>query len=254
MTGAADQALADLRAQGQALIESFSRLDPEAFDLPSVLPDWDVRTLLGHLVLVYTGCTRTLATSSDEAALPVHEFVRRYRRDVDAIAGSTLEITGDRTPAELIDALAAAVDALPAEAGPNRVLAGARGPIAVIDWLTTRLIEVLVHTDDLNRSVPMAVPQLRSPLGTATRVLADILAAQAPGRSVEVRIPPFVAVQAIAGPRHTRGTPPNVVETDPLTWLRLATGRTGWAAAVADGSVRASGLRADLSEHLPLLS
>ena len=86
------------------------------------------------------------------------------------------------------------------------------------------------------------------------RLLAEILAAQAPGRSVEVRVPPFVAVQAIDGPRHTRGTPPNVVETDPVTWLRVATGRVPFAAAVADGTVRASGNRADLSDHLPVLS
>jgi len=85
-------------------------------------------------------------------------------------------------------------------------------------------------------------------------MLAEILAAQAPGRSVEVRVPPFVAVQAIDGPRHTRGTPPNVVETDPLTWLRLATGRLAFADAVATGTVRASGTRADLTRYLPVLS
>jgi hypothetical protein len=85
-------------------------------------------------------------------------------------------------------------------------------------------------------------------------VLAEILAAQAPGRSVEVRVPPLVAVQAIDGPRHTRGTPPNVVETDPLTWLRLATGRLAFADAVATGTVRASGARADLTRYLPVLS
>ena len=67
-------------------------------------------------------------------------------------------------------------------------------------------------------------------------------------------MPPFVAVQAIEGPRHTRGTPPNVVETDPITWLRLATGRFAFADAVAAGLVRASGSRADLADQLPLLS
>ena len=67
-------------------------------------------------------------------------------------------------------------------------------------------------------------------------------------------MPPFTAVQCIEGPRHTRGTPPNVVETDPLTFLRLATGRLAWAEALANGSVRASGNRADLSEQLPLLN
>ncbi len=65
-------------------------------------------------------------------------------------------------------------------------------------------------------------------------------------------MPPYGAVQCVAGPRHTRGTPPNVVETDPLTWIALATGRQRWADAIAAGRVRASGTRADLSAHLPL--
>ena len=78
------------------------------------------------------------------------------------------------------------------------------------------------------------------------------LAAAAPGRSVEVRVPPFGAVQCLPGPRHTRGTPPNVVETDAQTWLGLVLGRLTWADAVATGKVRASGQRADLSVVLPL--
>jgi len=82
----------------------------------------------------------------------------------------------------------------------------------------------------------------------------DVLAGYAPGRAVEVRVPPFGAVQVIDGPRHTRGTPPNVVETDPLTWVRMATGRLDWAAAVASGAVRTSGPRADLADYLPLSS
>jgi hypothetical protein len=67
-----------------------------------------------------------------------------------------------------------------------------------------------------------------------------------------MRVVPVAAVQVVAGPRHTRGTPPNVVETDPLTWFRLATGRLSWASAVEAGAVRASGARADLSSYLPL--
>jgi hypothetical protein len=94
----------------------------------------------------------------------------------------------------------------------------------------------------------------RAALAAAVRWLAGQLVARAPGRSVEVRVPPFVAVQAVPGPRHTRGTPPNVVETDPLTWLRLATGRLAFADAVRDGTVRASGTRADLSAHLPVFA
>src|ERR1700756_1677438 len=86
----------------------------------------------------------------------------------------------------------------------------------------------------------------------AARYLLLELERVAPGRSVEVRVPPVAAVQCVAGPRHTRGTPPNVVETDPGTWFRLATGRLGWAEAVGNGTVRASGSRADLSSYLPL--
>jgi hypothetical protein len=89
-------------------------------------------------------------------------------------------------------------------------------------------------------------------LRSAARHLLVELEREAPGRSVEVRVVPVAAVQVVAGPRHTRGTPPNVVETDPLTWVRLATGRLGWAEAVRSGGVRASGARADLSEYLPL--
>jgi len=91
------------------------------------------------------------------------------------------------------------------------------------------------------------------------RLLVDALAARAPGRSVEVRVTDAglrlgVAVQCLVGPRHTRGTPPNVVEVpSALTWLLLATGRLAWAEAVAEGRVLASGERADLSAVLPVV-
>lgn len=86
----------------------------------------------------------------------------------------------------------------------------------------------------------------------AVRTLLDALVAVAPGRSVEVRIPPYAAVQAVAGVTHRRGTPSAVVETDARTWVELATGRLAWADAVARGAVRASGERSDLSPYLPL--
>jgi hypothetical protein len=92
----------------------------------------------------------------------------------------------------------------------------------------------------------------RAVVGVAVKTTARWLAQQVPGRSVELRVPPHVAVQCVPGPRHTRGTPPNVVETDAATWLRLAAGQLDWETAVADGKVVASGNRADLSAHLPL--
>ncbi|GAA3157441.1 sterol carrier family protein [Blastococcus jejuensis] len=93
----------------------------------------------------------------------------------------------------------------------------------------------------------------RSVVGAAVKTSARWLAQQVPGRSVELRVPPHVAVQCVEGPRHTRGTPPNVVETDAATWLRLATGQLTWDDAVGQGTVAASGNRADLSAHVPLL-
>ncbi|WP_020669420.1 sterol carrier family protein [Amycolatopsis nigrescens] len=93
----------------------------------------------------------------------------------------------------------------------------------------------------------------RPELAKAVRLSLRTLAADAPGRSVEVRVPPFAAVQCVEGLRHTRGTPPNVIETDPRTWLELATGRLQWTDAVQAGRVTASGTRADLAHWLPLL-
>ena len=87
----------------------------------------------------------------------------------------------------------------------------------------------------------------------AARYLLYALAARHPGRVLEVRVPPVAAVQCLPGPVHTRGTPPNVVETDPLTWVRLAAGRLDWSDAIRSGAVQASGPRADLGAYLPLL-
>ncbi len=93
----------------------------------------------------------------------------------------------------------------------------------------------------------------RTQLATAVRYLLEELAERAPGNSVEVRVPPFGATQCVAGPRHTRGTPPNVIETDPETWIGLATGVLDWETAVGAARVIASGSRAELHGLLPLV-
>ncbi len=111
--------------------------------------------------------------------------------------------------------------------------------LAVVDWL-----------HDETRPAPD-----RNALATAVRLTARTLAALAPGASVEVRIPPFVAVQCVSGPRHTRGTPPNVVETDARTWLLVATGLVPLAEAAAGGALRLSGSRAgEIAHWLPLIA
>jgi hypothetical protein len=95
----------------------------------------------------------------------------------------------------------------------------------------------------------------RATVKAAVKESLAALAAAVPGRSVEVRVPPFGAVQCVEGPRHGRGTPPNVVETDARTWLALVTGRLSWADAEATGSLRASGARSGaVADALPLVS
>ncbi len=117
-----------------------------------------------------------------------------------------------------------------------------------------------IPADELRAAVDPVRPWLagkaeqppRVVVATAVKTTARWLAQQVPGRSVELRVPPHVAVQCVEGPRHTRGTPPNVVETDAATWLRLAIGSLAWADALAGGTVTASGNRADLGTYLPL--
>jgi len=249
--------------QSRTVLEWLHGLTPAAFERPTVLPDWNVRQLTGHLVLVHTGFAQALDQPTKEPALQVHEFVKRYRRDVEMITAATLEASSGPAGAEVVVRLESAIDdlAVRLEAGVqmSQVISTRRGPTTIEDYFATRIVELVVHTDDLNRSLPDAepAPLHRSALARCTRSLAGILAGQHPGRSVEVRVPPYAAVQCAIGdpgPSHTRGTPPNVVETDPLSFLRLATGRIGWADAVAEGSVHASGHRADLSAVLPVLS
>ncbi|GAA3782787.1 sterol carrier family protein [Micrococcus endophyticus] len=125
---------------------------------------------------------------------------------------------------------------------PRRRIPVPEGHAALTSWART-------HAQDPASAA--ALP--RSTRATAVRFALEELATRVPGNSVEVRVPPFGVAQAIPGPRHTRGTPPNVVEMDAVTWMSLATGLLGWADAVGTGAVRASGTRADLGAHLPLI-
>jgi hypothetical protein len=103
------------------------------------------------------------------------------------------------------------------------------------------------------RNVADGVDASRDIRALSVRYTLQLLAETAPGNTLEVRVPPFGATQCIEGPRHTRGTPPNVVETDVATWLSLATGALGWRDGLATGRIQASGQRADLAANLPLL-
>jgi len=248
--------------QSVALRAWLQTLPFDAFERRSVLPDWDVRQLTAHTVLIHAGLLRTIDIPTQDKPIPPHEFVKLYRKNVDAIAFSTIQTAADKSPDDLLLELDQAIAGLRARfAQPlPKEIGATRGPTLLEDFLTTRIVELIVHSDDFSRSVPdhEPVPLMKNPLAAAVRCLADILAKQNPGRTVEVRVPPFVAVQIAGaeegGQTHTRGTPPNVVETDPLTFVRLATGRFTLNDMLAEGRVEASGHRADLTSVLPVLS
>ncbi|MFF2372472.1 sterol carrier family protein [Agromyces sp. NPDC058110] len=125
------------------------------------------------------------------------------------------------------------------------------GRAAVAAWAAAQATGDGAASGAPEASAPPSID--RTTLALAVRYSLQLLAERAPGGTVEVRVPPFAAVQCVEGPKHTRGTPPNVIETDAPTWLSLATGALSWADARYAGRVHASGQRADLEGLLPVL-
>ncbi|MEU9286018.1 sterol carrier family protein [Streptomyces sp. NPDC048275] len=242
-------------AQFRHVREGVRALDEERLARPTHLGDWSVRELAAHLTMAVETVSRNIdrpEPAAKELALLDWPFATAER--AGDIADSSRELAERnldldalyaRTESRITEHLATAPD--------DRLLAARTGAMTLADYLVTRTVELIVHTDDLNRAAGTDIPFDRQALAACTRLLADALAVKAPGASTEVRIPPYAVVQCVAGPRHTRGTPPNVVETDPLTWIRLATGRTEWKTALDEAKVSASGERADLSGVLPLM-
>ncbi|MGC0330995.1 uncharacterized protein (TIGR03083 family) [Streptomyces sp. SAI-170] len=236
--------------------QAVSTLTPDRLALPTRLGEWTVRDLAAHITMAVETVSRNL--DRDEPPKPELALLDWPFATADRAADIA---DGTRALAEAnpdLDALYARTEERLAErladAPGTRLLDARTGAMVLDDYLVTRTVELVVHTDDLNAAVPgLDVPYDKQALAACTRLLADALAAKAPGGATEVRVPPYAVVQCVEGPRHTRGTPPNVVETDPLTWIRLATGRLTWADALEAARVSASGERADLSGLLPLL-
>ncbi|MGC9543364.1 sterol carrier family protein [Streptomyces sp. UG1] len=230
-------------------------LTDEQLALPTRLPGWTVRDLAAHLTMAVETVSRNLERdepAKPELALLDWPFATAVR--ADDIADDTRHLAAAHPDLDTLYAHTEARLTQALDASGDRVLAARTGAITLADYLVTRTVELVVHTDDLNAAVPgLDVPYDRQALAACTRLLADALATKAPGGSTEVRIPPYAVVQCVEGPRHTRGTPPNVVEADPLTWIRLATGRLTWQEAVTEAKVSASGERADLGGLLPLM-
>ncbi len=248
---------AALLGQYAALAAWIADLPDSAFVASTRLGEWRVAELVAHLAATIEAVRRYLGQPAPARA---NLALADYYRGAAAMAAGVDE----RARSEAARPLEELRMVLPQEVGrataalegadPERLVDTRLGALPLADFLVTRCVEGTVHALDLAAALGREPALERDATRIAVRLLADILAAQAPGRSVEVRIPPYAAVQCIAGLRHTRGTPPNTVETDPVTWLELAGGRVGWVAAVAEGRVAASGSRADLSAYLPVLA
>lgn len=256
--------LDDLRAaydaQSDHLVGWLRGLPDDVGPQPTRLSGWTVRDLAFHTTEVPRALTTALSSPSPkDRPLSIAQYTSRWRASAAEIeqrdrAGAATFGLPDIVARHEAEA-AALHDALAGATG-DVVIAARRGAIRLSDMLTTRVNELVVHSLDLSASVPERGPVTidRQALGVSCRMLTGILAERVPGHTVEVRVPPYSAVQCGEGPRHTRGTPPNVVEVDAMAWVEIATGRLSWPAALAGGQLRISGERADISEHLPVLA
>ncbi|WP_329381806.1 maleylpyruvate isomerase family mycothiol-dependent enzyme [Streptomyces sp. NBC_01351] len=250
-----DKIRAAVTAQFGHVAVAVGELGTEQLARPSGVGEWSVAELAAHVAWIADSLAGGLARPPAAVAeLTAVEWPFATASLAGKISEAARETLAGAPLPELFATASVRMARALAESPGDRVLDLWIGDMTLADFLVTRTVELVVHTDDLNRATGLDIPIERQALAACTRLLADALALKAPGGSVEVRVPPFAVVQCIEGPRHTRGTPPNVVETDPLTWLRLATGRTGWAEALDAAQVRAGGERADLSALLPLMS
>jgi uncharacterized protein (TIGR03083 family) len=236
-------------AQWRTLATAAATVTPAEAAAPSSLVDWTVADLLAHVAASVAAVHRSVTGPLPAAPTGgLFDHLAATGAAAAGIAERARSLAVEATPAGLAELLRANADA--ATAALTATLAHDPGRLAA-----TRLVEAAVHTLDLGRALGRPVAVEPTAMRVAVQALADLLAARAPGPAVEVRIPPYAAVQCVAGPRHTRGTPANVVElATPADWLLLATGRLPWSEALATGSVRASGERADLARLLPLMS
>jgi uncharacterized protein (TIGR03083 family) len=229
-----------LLAQYAVLVPAFAALDPAG---PTDCAGWTVADLESHVAVTARSLARIAgqATGGTADGGGVAQWAAKLpelSEQEDATARSERLALADH-----VEPVGGAV-----QQPPGLVVEQVTGRHTLRDAVAFRLIEAVVHGLDAG------IQPDRAALKAVVKELAAALAERHPGKSVEVRIPPYTAVQCLAGPRHTRGTPPNVVETDGISFVRLATGRERWADLVADGRVRASGERSNLSGLLPLLA
>ena len=236
--------------QWQAHVDYAAQLTPEQLAAPSNLAGWDVRTLVGHVAYTVHSVQTWAAQPVAGVEAEVYDWMTSTPTAAAAVDAVTRELVEEGVV--LADEVAESEKVM-ARYGDEEPIAMRFGGMRFDDFLVSRIVEATVHADDLENSTGREFPHAREALAITIRQLADAMAAKVPGNAVELRVPPFAAVQCVEGPRHTRGTPPNVVEMAPKTWIRLAAGRMNWDEAVDAAAVTASGSRADLKEYLPLM-
>jgi uncharacterized protein (TIGR03083 family) len=248
--------VAAVTGQWSRLLAAVDALGPEDWSRPTRL-GWSTAELVVHLTGNVQYLLEALADQQpgkrpDTPAVTYYDDVLDDAEDISDRA----RMGADAGPAELRqrmhDMTDAGIRALADPPDGDTVVRSGTHLLRLEDYLITRATEGVVHGLDL----PAPVQPDPAALRVAVRLLTGILGHRAAGRSVEVRVPPYAAVQLdlpdAPGPRHTRGTPPNVVEADPVSFVEVATGRVPWHDAVRDGRIRASGARADLTALLPL--
>ncbi|ABW16530.1 conserved hypothetical protein [Parafrankia sp. EAN1pec] len=282
-----------LEEQWKAISGLVGGLPDEAFAAPSALPGWTTAELVLHtarsaLALSAalrgdpapglargstpglaggsaggsgggpaggSGAESSLARTGGAPLVTAADYLAGTGAQAEAIAATARDLAASQAPEavrvafrDAVTGAAADLARLPPDEIADRLVIIPGGRMRLGEFLLTRAVEAVVHGLDLG------VPPARPALKTVVRLFTSMLAQRAPGHAVELRVPPFSAVQIVEGPRHTRGTPPNVVEADPSAFVLIATGRLAWGAALADGRIRASGERADLRFLLPLLA
>jgi uncharacterized protein (TIGR03083 family) len=250
-----DDALAGTRAQYALLLDAVAGLPDEAFDRPTRLGEWRVAELVAHTARTAEAVSRyALRTEPGRPDVDVVGYLSHATSVAPAVAQRAAEAAAGRDAdalrAEFAEMAGGALDALADPPDLAGVVAARLGVLPYGDFLVTRCVEGVVHGLDLREAAGVPSEPDATALKVTVRVLAAMLATAAPGRSVEVRIPGHLAVQCVEGPRHTRGTPGSVVETDAVTFVELASGRLAWTDAKG---LHASGEHSDLSAYLPVI-
>lgn len=250
---------AAMRAQAEMTVAWLHTLPAADFERPTARPGSDVADVVGHMLLDVTDVAQTLSRGTTARPSTLAAHLRGQRSAAVHLMALVRATLADESGPDLVrqlDHVLLDVDFSLAGELPQ-TLDGLYEPLRPVDFLRATAIELVGHCDDLARSLPDRPGLTIHPplLAEAARGLAQVIEQAHPGRSIELRVPPAVAVQigdGTPGPTHTRGTPPSVVETDPLTFVRLCTGRLAWADALAGHQVAASGAHADLSTVFPV--